>query len=93
MRKAPSFSPLKALDRAIAILGTQKALAEALGVSREAINAYRKLGRAPAERCLDIETATHGLVTRYQLRPDIYGAAPAAAARPRNGRRASASSP
>lgn len=33
--------------------------------------------RVPAERCLAIEQATGGAVTRYELRPDIFGQAPA----------------
>lgn len=31
----------------------------------------------PAERCVVIETATDGAVSRYDLRPDVFGAAPA----------------
>jgi DNA-binding transcriptional regulator YdaS (Cro superfamily) len=30
----------------------------------------------PADRCLPIERATGGAVTRYDLRPDIFGDAP-----------------
>ncbi len=33
-------------------------------------------GRVPAERVLAIEAATHGKVTRYDLRPDVFGPAP-----------------
>ncbi len=29
-------------------------------------------GRVPAERVLHVERATHGRVTRYELRPDLY---------------------
>lgn len=32
--------------------------------------------RITAERCIAIERATGGQVTRYELRPDIYGPAP-----------------
>ncbi len=33
--------------------------------------------RIPAERAIDIETKTSGAITRYDLRPDIFGVAPA----------------
>jgi len=32
----------------------------------------------PARRCLAIERITQGQVSRYQLRPDVYGPAPQA---------------
>ncbi len=32
--------------------------------------------RVPAHRCLAIEAATKGAVTRYELRPDVFGPAP-----------------
>lgn len=33
--------------------------------------------RVPAEHCRAIEQATNGAVTRYDLRPDVFGASPA----------------
>lgn len=59
-----------AIDRAIQALGSQQALADFFGVSKAAVNKWRK--RVPAERVLGIEQATGGVVTRYQLRPDLY---------------------
>lgn len=35
--------------------------------------------RIPAERMIAIESVTDGAVTRHDLRPDIFGAAPAPA--------------
>ena len=32
--------------------------------------------KVPAERCMAIEQATNGAVTRYDLRPDVFGPAP-----------------
>lgn len=32
--------------------------------------------KVPAELCIAIETAVRGAVTRYELRPDVFGAAP-----------------
>lgn len=68
------------LDEAIKIAGTQLALAEMLGIKSPSISEWKERGRVPAERCLAIEAVTGGAVTRYALRPDIYGAAPRAAA-------------
>lgn len=67
---------IEALDRAVAVLKTQEALAIALGVRSPSISGWRRAGRVPIERCLGIEAATNGAVTRHDLRPDIFGPAP-----------------
>lgn len=59
------------LLRAIKAAGGVNALAKALDVSSQTISQWK---RCPPTRCRDVEAATG--VTRYQLRPDIYGAAP-----------------
>lgn len=59
------------IEKAIAVMGNQSALARALGVSPQAVNQWLK-SKVPAERVLDIEAATSGQVTRHDLRPDIY---------------------
>ena len=68
----------KSLERAIEICGGQTALAIAIGVKQP--NVWNWLNRAdgvtPAEYCLKIEQATHGAVTRYELRPDVFCEAP-----------------
>lgn len=51
---------------------TQDDLAEALGVTQGAISQWLSKGRIPAERVLQIEQATNGAVTRYEMRPDLY---------------------
>ena len=67
------------LDRAIAHLGSQRALADALDIRSPSISEWRaKLSAGnphavPASRCLAIERATAGAVTRYELRPDVFG--------------------
>jgi len=61
------------LDRAIETVGTAKALADALGVTKQAITGWRRRG-VPPERVLAVERVTGGSVTRYELRPDIFGA-------------------
>lgn len=65
----------KALRKAIDALGSQAELARKLDVSDMAVSQWKKRG-VPPERCRDIEAATGGAVTRYELRPDIFGPAP-----------------
>lgn len=48
-------------------------LAALLGVSRQAVYKWLET-RVPIERCPVVERVTG--VSRYELRPDIYGAAP-----------------
>jgi DNA-binding transcriptional regulator YdaS (Cro superfamily) len=71
---------LSSLQRAIEAAGSQNKLAETLGLSFQHIQQWRKAGRVPAERVLSVEAAVNGAVTRYQLRPDVFGKAPAKAA-------------
>lgn len=67
------MNTIKALLKAIDIVGGQAALARFCGVSQPSVNKWLHKSRyVPAERVLDIERATKGKVTRYQLRPDIY---------------------
>lgn len=49
--------------------GSQTGLADALGISPQAVGAWR-LRKIPAERVLDIERITG--VPRTVLRPDLY---------------------
>lgn len=70
-----------ALERAIEHAGGQTALAKKLGVKQA--NVWTWLNRVkgetpPAEFCLGIEVATAGAVSRYELRPDVFGAREAA---------------
>lgn len=68
-----------ALDRAVAIAGSQEKLAASLGIVPMAISQWRKR-RIPAERCRDIERVTDGAVTACELRPDLFCPAPREAA-------------
>lgn len=67
-----------AAERAAAAVGSQSALARKLGCSPQAVQRMCATGRVPAERVLQIETATNGKVTRHELRPDLYPVVPAA---------------
>lgn len=64
---------MDALDQVIEILGSQEALASNLKIRSPSISEWRKRGRVPAERCLEIERLTENRVTRYDLRPDVFG--------------------
>ncbi|MGB4334560.1 MAG: YdaS family helix-turn-helix protein [Chromatiaceae bacterium] len=56
---------------------TQETLAAKLGVSQGTIAHWvSNRVRIPAERCRSIAEATGGLVTVYELRPDVFGQAP-----------------
>jgi DNA-binding transcriptional regulator YdaS (Cro superfamily) len=63
-----------ALQRAVDEFPTQDAFAAALGIRSPSVSEWRKRGKVPPHRCIDIERITKGLVTRFQLRPDIFGA-------------------
>lgn len=58
--------------------GKQSDLAKVLGVTPQAVNQWVLGTRpVPAQHCLAIEQATAGKVTRHDLRPDVFGPAPA----------------
>ncbi len=58
-----------------ASMGTYR-LAKLIKVSHPAVIKWVKRGKPPAGRCIAIESATGGKVTRYQLRPDVFGQDP-----------------
>jgi DNA-binding transcriptional regulator YdaS (Cro superfamily) len=65
-----------ALKRAVDILGSQSALARALGEPVKQAHVWYWLndggGKVPAEYCAAIERATEGKITRHDLRPDVF---------------------
>lgn len=64
---------MDALNRAVALLGGQAALASALGLKQQHIwNWLNRPGaEVPAEHCPAIERATGGKVRCEDLRPDV----------------------
>lgn len=59
------------LRRAISLIGREK-IAELTGVTApESVSRWHQRG-VPARHCLTIQEATDGLVTAYDLRPDIF---------------------
>lgn len=53
---------------------TVREVAAACCLSVQAVYKWEKTGKVPAEHCRAIEFATRGKVTRYGLRPDVFGA-------------------
>ena len=66
------------IQRAIEAVGGQANLATALSIHPSLVSQW-VTGRRPvaANHVLGIEKATQGAVTRHDLRPDVFGAAPA----------------
>lgn len=64
------------LEIAIDTLGSQQALADALGIRSPSITEWKQRRRVPAERCMAIEVATGRAVTCHDLRPDVFPAPP-----------------
>lgn len=68
----------KLIVRAISIAGSEAKLGKACGVSQNAIWQAKRAGRVSAELAVAIDRATSGVITRADLRPDIFGDHPAA---------------
>ncbi len=69
------------IEEAIRIVGSQSGLATAIQpkhpkVKQQHVWKWLRAGKIPAEYVLAIEHATGGKVTRYQLRPDVFGQDP-----------------
>jgi DNA-binding transcriptional regulator YdaS (Cro superfamily) len=54
--------------------GKSSSLAELLGISDSAVSQWKKV---PYRRAIEIEEKTGGVVTRHDLRPDVFGERPA----------------
>lgn len=74
------MTPRDALLRACEIAGGQTALARVIGGKVRQGHIWYWLntdGAAlPAEYCITVENATRGEVSRYDLRPDVFGPHP-----------------
>jgi DNA-binding transcriptional regulator YdaS (Cro superfamily) len=65
------------IEKAVAIVGSQAALARLIGTSQPFVNdMLHERKRVPADLCIPIEKAAKGAVTRYDLRPGAFGEAP-----------------
>jgi DNA-binding transcriptional regulator YdaS (Cro superfamily) len=71
---------LSPIQRACAheLVGNPSRLAKTLGVTGPTVYQWIDGSRPiPSRWCIPIEQATGGAVTRYDLRPDVFGEAPA----------------
>ena len=69
----------EALDRAIDVLNGQTNLATSCGKKQGHVSYWIEKGRIPSEHCIAVELATTSIgkpVTRYELRPDVFGDQP-----------------
>lgn len=63
---------MSAIVRVVQIVGSQRRLADLLGVKAPTVSQWIKGRRqVPVLRCLEIERITRGEVSREDLRPDI----------------------
>jgi len=65
------IEPIDAIDAAARILGGRTAMARLMKVLPSAIGNWKIRG-VPFQRCVEIEQATAGAVTRRDLRPDDW---------------------
>lgn len=61
------------IERAVQIAGGAIPLADACGVSFQAVYKWIKKGHPPTERCASVEAAVGGAVTRFELLPPTFG--------------------
>lgn len=52
---------------------TKRKVAQICGISPPALNCWK---RVPSEHCIELELASDGAVTRYEMRPDVFGSGP-----------------
>ena len=63
----------EAILKTLSMYGSQDAMAKAIGVSQFAVSKWvRGVGAISAESAVLIEHATGGVITREDLRPDIF---------------------
>ncbi|WP_084624328.1 helix-turn-helix domain-containing protein [Oceanospirillum beijerinckii] len=65
------------VKRAIELVGSQASLASKCGVSQAAVSKWaREVCKVGPIYSVKIEEATKGEISRYLLRPDVFGAPP-----------------
>lgn len=67
-----SDASLLAINRAIELSGSQGKLAARLGITKAFVSQWARGVKVRAERAVQIEKVTNGLVRREELRPDLY---------------------
>lgn len=67
------------IEKAVCEAGGVTALAKAIGTAQSFVSQMKSGDRPiPPRFCIPIEEAVGGVVTRYDLRPDIFGSSPSA---------------
>lgn len=66
------------IQKAVEVVGGQTALAEKCGKKQGHVSYWLKQEQVTAETALLVDAATSGVVSKYQLRPDIFGEGAAA---------------
>lgn len=61
-----------ALIKLIEIVGGQSALAKKLKIKQPSVAKWKRRGRAPSSRIVELERLSNGAITRHEFRPDIY---------------------
>jgi len=71
-------SVLKKLSQSINLVGGQEKLAQDLGLKTQGQISSWVTGRRPlpSKHCIKIEQLTNSQITRYELRPDVFGKSP-----------------
>lgn len=60
------------IEQAAKFAGGVSSLAELIGVSPQAVYKWIRNGRAPVDRCISVETAVKGKVSRRLLCPEMF---------------------
>ena len=79
MSKGPTSGTRELIDRIVSAAGGQSKLAATIGAHAQQIREWRTKDRpVPSNRCIALEMVAEGKhgVTRYDLRPDVFGKAP-----------------
>lgn len=63
------MTELEAIKRAVDAAGKSTVVGQALGLTPQAVRAWK---RCPAEHVLKMEALCGGVVTRHDLRSDLY---------------------
>lgn len=70
--RAKTLKPKNGLEKVITIVGSAAALAEAIGCTEQAVSLWRRRGKPPAGRCLQVSRVVRGVVTCHELDPKVF---------------------
>lgn len=73
MTSGPIITSTNAIIKAQELLGSERALAKVIGVSRQNIGYWKYHTFPPCDKAIEIYVATGGAVSLSELRPDLIG--------------------